>query len=113
MPGARVGGHTAEKTASRRELSPTKPNYSIPERQNVYSTRGMPFPVSCPACGKSFSIADEAYEQKIKGRVVSVKCKQCQALIRVDETRPPPTSPSPPAAAKAAARSSADKNLVF
>src|SRR5688572_16674789 len=48
----------------------------------------MPFPVSCPACGKSFSIADDAYEQKIKGRVVSVKCKQCQALIRVDGTRP-------------------------
>jgi hypothetical protein len=47
----------------------------------------MPFPVSCPACGKSFSIADDAYEQKIKGRVVSVKCKQCQTLIRVDGTR--------------------------
>jgi hypothetical protein len=52
----------------------------------------MPFPVSCPACGKSFSIADDAYEQKIKGRVVSVKCKQCQGLIRVDGTKPPEAS---------------------
>ncbi len=65
----------------------------------------MPFPVSCPACGKSFSIADDAYEQKIKGRVVSVKCKQCQALIRVDGTRPldvarrPSSAPAEPAPA--------------
>src|SRR5688572_7483099 len=66
----------------------------------------MPFPVSCPACGKSFSIADDAYEQKIKGRVVSVKCKRCQALIRVDGTREP----------DAVARSSnapADPGLAF
>ena len=47
----------------------------------------MPLPVTCPACGKSFSIADDVFEQKIKGRVVTVKCKQCQAPIRVDGTR--------------------------
>jgi hypothetical protein len=61
----------------------------------------MPFPVSCPACGKSFSIADDAYAQKIKGRVVSVKCKQCQTLIRVDGTRPLETSAAPPVSAPA------------
>lgn len=48
----------------------------------------MPFPVTCPACGKSFSISDDVYDQKIKGRVVSVKCKQCQAAIRLDGTKP-------------------------
>src|SRR5262245_15442104 len=82
----------------------------------------MPFPVTCPACGKSFSISDDVYDQKIKGRVVSVKCKQCQSAIRVDGTKgapgkggsgampsvaaPKPASPaeaeSPPASARAA-----------
>jgi len=58
----------------------------------------MPFPVTCPACGKSFSISDEIYEQKIKGRVVSVKCKQCQSAIRVDGTKSaaPARSAAPP-----------------
>ncbi len=74
----------------------------------------MPLPVTCPACGKSFSISDEIFEQKIKGRVVTVKCKQCQSPIRVDGTKglagvkigPPPApaaaAPSAPAAAGSA-----------
>jgi hypothetical protein len=40
----------------------------------------------CPACGKAFSVADEIYERKVQGRVVTIKCKQCQAGIRVDAT---------------------------
>jgi hypothetical protein len=46
----------------------------------------MPFPITCTACGKMFSIADEIYERKVKGRVVTIKCKQCLAGIRVDDT---------------------------
>src|ERR1700761_8427334 len=46
----------------------------------------MPFPITCTACGKTFSIADDVYERKVKGRVVTIKCKQCQAGIRIDDT---------------------------
>jgi len=47
----------------------------------------MPFPITCAACGKTFSITDDVYERKVKGRVVTIKCKQCQAGIRVDGTQ--------------------------
>ena len=47
----------------------------------------MPFPITCTACQKTFSIADDVYERKVKGRVVTIKCKQCQAGIRVDGTK--------------------------
>jgi hypothetical protein len=48
----------------------------------------MAFPVTCPACGKAFQLATEIYERKVSGKVVSIKCKQCQAGIRVDATKP-------------------------
>jgi Meckel syndrome type 1 protein len=47
----------------------------------------MPFPITCTACQKTFSIADDVYERKVKGRVVTIKCKQCQTGIRVDGSR--------------------------
>ncbi|MEO7037533.1 MAG: GYF domain-containing protein [Polyangiaceae bacterium] len=50
----------------------------------------MPFPITCAACQKAFSIADDVYERKVKGRVVTIKCKQCQAGIRVDGTKETP-----------------------
>jgi hypothetical protein len=50
----------------------------------------MPFPITCTACQKTFSIADDVYERKVKGRVVTIKCKQCQAGIRVDGTKDTP-----------------------
>lgn len=50
----------------------------------------MPFPITCTACRKTFSIADDVYERKVQGRVVTIKCKQCQAGIRVDGTQGPP-----------------------
>src|SRR3954468_20444128 len=68
----------------------------------------MPFPITCTACGKTFSIADDVYERKVKGRVVTIKCKQCQAGIRVDGTSDSPLAaisdsvrPPPVAAASA------------
>ena len=48
----------------------------------------MAFPVTCPACGKAFQLATEIYERKVAGKIVSIKCKQCQAGIRVDATKP-------------------------
>jgi hypothetical protein len=46
----------------------------------------MPFPITCSSCGKTFAIADDVYERKVKGRIVTIKCKQCQAGIRIDDT---------------------------
>ena len=74
----------------------------------------MPFPITCTACQKTFSIADDVYERKVKGRVVTIKCKQCQTGIRVDGTkdtlvtsasdsvRPPDVAHVPPPAPVAA-----------
>ncbi|HEX6278017.1 MAG TPA: GYF domain-containing protein [Polyangiaceae bacterium] len=82
----------------------------------------MAFPVTCPACGKAFQLATEIYERKVSGKVVSIKCKQCQAGIRVDATKPgelkvigatPPgggdlsVGPKPPEAPKAPAAAAA------
>lgn len=55
----------------------------------------MPFPITCTACGKTFSIADDVYERKVKGRVVTIKCKQCQTGIRVDGTQGAPVAAGP------------------
>jgi hypothetical protein len=48
----------------------------------------MAFPVTCPSCGKAFQLATDIYERKVAGKVVSIKCKQCQSGIRVDATTP-------------------------
>src|SRR5450755_3209835 len=86
----------------------------------------MPLPITCAACQKTFSIADDVYERKVKGRVVTIKCKQCQAGIRVDGTkdtpafsmagdsvRPPPAAAAPaPAAAAPAPAAAASKAAV-
>jgi hypothetical protein len=44
----------------------------------------MPFAVSCTQCGTRFALGAELYERKIKGRIVTVRCKQCKAEITVD-----------------------------
>src|SRR5678809_58829 len=48
----------------------------------------MSFSVACPSCGKSFQLAQEIYDRKVAGKVVSIKCKQCQVGIRIDATQP-------------------------
>jgi hypothetical protein len=48
----------------------------------------MPFPLTCPSCGKGFQLADEVFEKKVSGKLVSIKCRQCQAGIRIDATNP-------------------------
>lgn len=55
----------------------------------MYATGSrMAFPVTCPSCGKAFQLATDIYERKVAGKVVSIKCKQCQSGIRVDATVP-------------------------
>ena len=46
----------------------------------------MAYPVTCPSCGKAFQLATNVYERKVAGKIVSIKCKQCQTGIRVDAT---------------------------
>jgi hypothetical protein len=48
----------------------------------------MAFPITCPTCGKAFTLADDIYEKKVAGKVVSIKCRQCQSGIRIDATTP-------------------------
>lgn len=58
----------------------------------------MPFAVSCRSCGARFSVADELYQKRFAGRIVTVRCKHCQASIRLDASEPPrkPRLPQPP-----------------
>src|ERR1700710_2582295 len=58
----------------------------------------MPFTVSCPACDSRFLLGDDLFRRKVSGKVVTVKCRNCNAEISVDATEPA-TLPShePPA----------------
>ncbi len=44
----------------------------------------------CRACGRRLTVPDELFANKIRGRVVTVKCKGCGASIGIDGTIPPP-----------------------
>ncbi len=47
----------------------------------------MAFPIKCGDCKKSFSISDDVYNRKVRGKLVTIKCKSCGAAIRVDGTK--------------------------
>jgi hypothetical protein len=55
------------------------------------------FPIKCGDCKKSFSISDEVYNRKVRGKLVTIKCKSCGSAIRVDGTKPKPSSRPAPA----------------
>ncbi len=44
----------------------------------------MSFTVVCDACGSRFALTDDLYERKFKDRLVTVRCKHCNANINVD-----------------------------
>lgn len=48
----------------------------------------MGFVVLCESCKKRLSIPPTLYERKVRGRVVTVTCRFCQAAIRIDATSP-------------------------
>jgi len=53
----------------------------------------MPFTVSCSACNSRFLLGDDLFRRKVSGKVVTVKCRACNAEISVDATELP-TLPS-------------------
>lgn len=65
----------------------------------------MPFTVSCSACNARFLLGDDLFRRKVSGKVVTVRCRSCNAEIAVDATEPA-TLPShdAPVAAVAAPR---------
>ena len=48
----------------------------------------MPFTVSCAACNSRFLLGDDLFRRKVSGKVVTVKCRHCNAEISVDATEP-------------------------
>jgi serine/threonine-protein kinase len=44
----------------------------------------------CKACGRRLTVPEELFANKIRGRVVTVKCKGCGAPVGIDGTIPPP-----------------------
>ena len=57
----------------------------------------MSFEVTCTACGTRFALSDDLYTRKVKGRVVTVRCKRCSTDISVDATdlKSGPVQPQP------------------
>jgi hypothetical protein len=59
----------------------------------------MPFAVTCTKCGSRFALTDELYDRKVKGRIVTVRCKSCKSDISVDGVElasRPSNAPPPP-----------------
>ena len=69
---------------------------------------GMPHAVSCGECGARFALPDDLFERKVRGRTVTVKCKQCNAGITVDGT----TADSKAADSKATDSKTADSKAT-
>jgi hypothetical protein len=48
----------------------------------------MAFVITCGECGKRLRFPDELYDQKVRGRVVTIGCRHCGKDITVDGTQP-------------------------
>lgn len=44
----------------------------------------MAYGVNCEHCGANFALPDDLFERKVKGRVVTIRCKRCQRDISVN-----------------------------
>jgi serine/threonine protein kinase len=78
----------------------------------------MGFVVTCESCQKRLSIPAALYDKKVKGRVVTITCRSCQAPIRIDATIPPPPDEyaggmpaGPPSSPPPSARSAAPRSV--
>jgi hypothetical protein len=62
------------------------------------SFTAMPFTVSCAACDSRFLLGDDLFRRKVSGKVVTVRCRKCNAEISVDATEPAtlPSQEEPP-----------------
>ncbi len=76
---------------------------------------------TCQACGRRLTVPEALYANKIRGRVVTVKCKGCGAPVGIDGTIPPPAiettndgagNPSEPANSPARATSAPTISLT-
>ncbi|MCE7888286.1 MAG: hypothetical protein DYH12_01040 [Sorangiineae bacterium PRO1] len=56
----------------------------------------MAFEVNCGKCGARFTLPDDLYERKVRGRVVTIRCKKCRADITVDGTKHEPAGDMTP-----------------
>ena len=54
------------------------------------SAPAMGLQFECKACGRRLTVPSELFANKIRGRIVTVKCKGCGAPIGIDGTIPPP-----------------------
>ena len=50
----------------------------------------MGITVVCPSCGSRRTVPTLLYDEKIRGRVVKIACRNCGEMISVDGTVPPP-----------------------
>ncbi len=74
----------------------------------------MPFEVKCDKCDAKFALTEDLYTRKVKGRVVTIKCKSCRAGIQVDGTvmaddSPPGQTPTVPLAGPGMLKSSGNE----
>lgn len=53
----------------------------------------MAFQIQCDSCDKTFAIPDEVYERRVVGKVVTIRCKNCKAAIRIDGRKKRPVTP--------------------
>jgi len=69
----------------------------------------MGFVVTCESCEKRLSIPAPLYEKKVRGRVVTITCRSCQAIIRIDATLPPPPANGPVSSRRAPRRDASSR----
>src|SRR5690348_2179569 len=68
----------------------------------------MAFQVSCPSCDSQMKLPDRLYEQRVRGRLATIRCTRCKAELQVDGRKTPegnkPPSVRPAALERAEAR---------
>lgn len=54
----------------------------------------MPRSVTCGACQSTFAIPDDLWERRVRGRIATLKCRNCKAEIRVDGSQAQSSEPA-------------------
>ncbi len=47
----------------------------------------MSFTIGCDSCGARFALPTDLYERKVRGRIVTIRCKRCGGDITVDDAQ--------------------------
>src|ERR1041384_2185278 len=48
----------------------------------------MPYIVQCPGCDNQMPMSDNVFTERIVGKKVSIRCKECLKLLVLDGTNP-------------------------